>query len=73
VLLLFHPQGDGEQIYQDLEGKRDRHAGGPDRDDALHPADVEKRKSGDPDECQRTDIEGDDQGSDDHIEPPPKA
>jgi hypothetical protein len=34
--------------------------------------DLDKLKSGDPQQSQRKEIEGDDEGSEDHIEAPPK-
>ncbi len=64
--------GDDEQKRADEETlpETSLHAYKEGREDDVE-GDVEKLKSGDPDESQRTEIEG--EGSEDHIEPPPKA
>ncbi len=64
---------DGEQNRADEETLPDTplHAYKEGREDDVE-GDVEKLKSGDPDQSQRKEIEEEDEGSDDHIEAPPK-
>ena len=64
---------DDEQNRADEETLPDTplHAYKEGREDDVE-GDVEKLKSGDPEQSQRKEIEGEDEGSEDHIEAPPK-
>jgi hypothetical protein len=62
-----------DQTQADAETlpKTPLHAYKEGREDEVE-GDVDKLKSGNPEESQRKEIENEDEGSDDHIEPPPK-
>ena len=65
--------GEDEQKRADKETLPDTplHAYKEGREDDVE-GDLKKLKSGDPEKAQRKEIEGEDEGSEDHIEPHPK-
>jgi hypothetical protein len=64
-------EDDQTQADEQTLPKTPLHAYKEGREDEVE-GDVDKLKSGNPEESQRKEIENEDEGSDDHIEPPPK-